>query len=59
MAIPQDPFMLVSMLNMKLRDGNYEDLSDLLATLDLDEDEVLRKLSEVGFEYDKELKRFR
>ena len=59
MAIPEDPFMLLSFVNMKLRDGDYDDLSELCQALDCDETEIIRKLKEAGFEYMPEIKQFR
>lgn len=59
MNIPSDPVMLMSMLNMKLRDGDFESLEDLCLSLGLDEGELKKKLSEAGFEYVASLKQFR
>lgn len=56
---PTDPFMLLSFVNMKLRDGEYEDLADLCASLDLDEEDLKKKLAEAGFEYDPQSGSFR
>ena len=41
--IPQDPVMLLSFLNMKLRDV-YDDLDDLIEDLGLDLDEITTKM---------------
>lgn len=59
MAIPEDPFMLLSFMNMKLRDGDYDSLEDLCSSLDIDEAQVVNKLKETGFEYVPEIKQFR
>lgn len=59
MNIPSDPVMLMSMLNMKLRDGGYSSLSDLCLSLGIEEEAVLKKLSEAGFEYLPEIRQFR
>ncbi len=59
MNIPSDPVMLMSMLNMKLRDGGYESLNDLCLSLGLDEKEVVAKLAAAGFDYMPEIKQFR
>lgn len=59
MTIPKDPFMLMSMVNMKLRDGDYDSLSDLCLSLDIDEKELISKLKEAGFEYMPEIRQFR
>lgn len=49
--IPNDPFMLYSYVNMKLRD-EYPSLEEMCASMDIDEKELKAKLSAVGFEYD-------
>ncbi len=59
MNIPSDPVMLMSMLNMKLRDGGYESLNDLCLSLGLDEKEVVAKLAAAGFDYKANVKEFR
>ncbi|MDE6336123.1 MAG: DUF4250 domain-containing protein [Muribaculaceae bacterium] len=59
MNTPSDPVMLMSMLNMKLRDGDYESLSDLCLSLGLDEKSVVDKLSAAGFEYIPQIRQFR
>ena len=38
--LPQDPFMLVSAINMLLRDGEFDSLEDLCSYFDRDMDEV-------------------
>lgn len=59
MALPQDPFMLLSFINMKLRDGDYEDLKELCDSLGCEEEELKGKLRDVGFEYNPEKRQFR
>lgn len=59
MKLPEDPFMLLSLVNMKLRDGDYENLSDLCADLGCDESELMEKLKATGFEYIDSLRQFR
>lgn len=59
MAIPQDPFMLLSFINMKLRDGDYEDLESLCESLGCDKSEIISKLGEAGFAYNSNIKQFR
>lgn len=51
MMLPQDVNMLVSMLNMKLRDNDYASLEDLCADLDVDIEDINHRLSAGGFEY--------
>ena len=55
--IPQDPFMLFSFINLKLRDY-YPSLEALCDDLELDEDELTSKLGQAGFEYNSELNKF-
>ena len=55
--LPNDSIMLLSFVNMKLRDV-YASLDALCEDMDADKEEILRKLSEVGYEYDKETNRF-
>mgnify|MGYP003436449362 FL=1 len=48
--IPSDPMMLLSFLNMKLRDF-YSNLDELCNALDLDKEEIVKKMADAGFEY--------
>ena len=48
--LPQDPMMLYSAVNMKLRD-RYNSLDELCDDLGIDRRELERRLAEVGFEY--------
>ena len=59
MNIPEDPYILVSFINMKLRDRCFESLTDLCDSLDISEDEIKTKLEDAGFQYDEESKQFR
>lgn len=58
MSLPQDPFMLLSYINTQLRD-NYESLDELCASLDIDKDELIAKLSSAGFDYMEAIKQFK
>ncbi len=55
--IPQDPMILYSFINMKLRD-EFASLSELCEVLDLREDEIIDKLKSAGFEYNNEMNKF-
>ena len=55
--LPNDPIMLLSFVNMKLRD-TYASLDALCEDMDVSKAEIMEKLSMVGYEYDKELNRF-
>lgn len=59
MYIPNDPNILLSMVNMKLRDGNYDSLQDLCASSGIKEEELIDRLKAAGFEYIPEIKQFR
>lgn len=55
--IPSDPMMLLSFLNMKLRDF-YSNLDELCNALDVDKDEIVKKMAEAGFEYNENQNKF-
>ena len=55
--IPRDPAMLLSFVNMKLRDF-YGDPDEMCDDLDCDREEILRILSGYGCTYDPKLNRF-
>ncbi len=55
--IPQDPVMLLSFLNLKLRDY-YGTLDALCDDLDIDRAEIEDKLSKIDYHYDKEKNQF-
>ncbi|MDE5975397.1 MAG: DUF4250 domain-containing protein [Muribaculaceae bacterium] len=59
MKLPEDPNMLVSLINMKLRDGNYDSLSDLCLDLGIDESDLKKRLAESGFEFNDQTRQFR
>ncbi|HIU13969.1 MAG TPA: DUF4250 domain-containing protein [Candidatus Fimiplasma intestinipullorum] len=51
-SVPKDPFMLVSWLNMKLRD-QYDSLDRLCDDLDLDREAILATVASNDYYYDK------
>lgn len=55
--IPQDPIMLMSFINMKLRDL-YPSLDALCEDLEISREELEEKLGKAGFEYSEDNKRF-
>ena len=59
MSLPEDPNIIVSYINMKMRDADYESLEELCDSLGYNVDEIKEKLSKAGFEYIPELKQFR
>ena len=55
--LPKDPIMLLSMINMKLRDC-YASLDELCEDMDVSKEEIVRTLSEVGYEYSAQTNQF-
>ena len=55
--LPKDPVMLLSVINMKLRD-QYSSLDALCDDMDESKEAIVAKLAEVGYEYDLETNRF-
>ena len=57
MALPNDPIMLLSVVNLKLRDF-YTNLDALCEDLDADKADLFAKLEAVGYEYDAQRNQF-
>lgn len=57
MELPNDVAMLLSLVNMKLRD-RYSSLDELCEDLDVDRAELEKKLNDAGYEFNVELKKF-
>ncbi|MGM9935949.1 MAG: DUF4250 domain-containing protein [Candidatus Ornithomonoglobus sp.] len=57
MNLPNDPAMLLSVLNTKLRDF-YPSLDALCEDLQADKAELEKKCSVIGYEYNKERNQF-
>ncbi|MCM1253806.1 MAG: DUF4250 domain-containing protein [Clostridium sp.] len=55
--IPNDPAMLLSYVNLKLRDF-YKDLQDFCDDMDISETEITEKLASIDYYYDKEKNQF-
>ena len=55
--IPQDPVMLLSFLNLKLRDF-YGSLDALCEDLDLNLEDILEKMKQINYTYDEENNQF-
>ncbi|MBD5374982.1 MAG: DUF4250 domain-containing protein [Bacteroides sp.] len=55
--LPQDPAMLMSLINMKLRDS-YSSLDELCDDMDISREELIKRLEEAGFEYSEDNRRF-
>ena len=54
---PKDPIMLMSWVNMKLRDF-YPSLENLCDDLEIDQKWLLETLASSGFEYNEALNKF-
>ncbi len=57
MTLPEDPMMLFSIINMKLRD-NYSSLDELCDDMHIKKETLIQKLRSVGFEYSQDNNRF-
>ena len=55
--LPQDPYILLSFVNTKLRD-EYPSLSEFCAALDADEREITAALAALDYRYDPDQNRF-
>jgi len=51
MGLPNDPAMLLSFINLKLRDF-YPSLDALCEDLSASKEEIINKLSTIDYEYD-------
>ena len=51
--MPKDPVMLLSYVNLKLRDF-YTNLDALCEDIDADRDEIVEKLAGIDYHYDEE-----
>lgn len=57
MNIPNDPMMLLSYINTKLRD-DYKNLDVLCDDLNLSKEDLTAKLASIDYHYNQELNRF-
>ena len=57
MDIPKDPAMLLSFVNLKLRDY-YPSLDVMCDDLKIDKEEIISKLAAIDYEYDEKLNAF-
>ena len=55
--LPKDPVMLLSVINMKLRD-RYASLDALCEDMDVQKEDIVSALCEIGYEYNREMNRF-
>ena len=54
---PKDPMILLSWVNMKLRDF-YPSLEEMCDDLEICSEDLVKRLSEAGFEYNRNLNKF-
>lgn len=57
MSLPKDPFILMSVINMKLRDF-YESLDALCEDMGESRDDIEKVLNDAGFEYSSDTNQF-
>lgn len=57
MDLPQDPVILLSYVNTKLRD-EYDTLAALCESEDVSQEEIVKKLAQIGYVYAPENNRF-
>ena len=55
--LPNDPIMLLSFVNMKLRD-RYASLDALCEDMDADKAQVISALAQIGYEYNEGTNQF-
>ncbi|MDE6714944.1 MAG: DUF4250 domain-containing protein [Muribaculaceae bacterium] len=55
--LPKDPFMLLSFVNMKLRD-EYSSIDEMCSDMDIDKESLTNTLQAAGFTYDSALNKF-
>lgn len=57
--LPQDPAILVSSINMLLRDEEFDSLESLCINFDRELDELKSYLADAGYVYSEDQKQFR
>lgn len=55
--LPEDPVILLSYVNTKLRDF-YPSLEEMCKSMQIDSRGIIRKLQLIGYEYDRSLNQF-
>ncbi|PKM56868.1 MAG: DUF4250 domain-containing protein [Firmicutes bacterium HGW-Firmicutes-3] len=56
--LPQDPFILLSMINMKLRD-HHKSLDDYCLSENHHKDQITEALAKVNYAYDPHMNQFK
>ena len=57
MELPNNHMILLSVVNTKLRDY-YSTLDKLCDDMNINKEEIIRKLNEIDYKYDEKLNRF-
>lgn len=55
--LPQDPIILLSYINTKLRD-DYKSLDQLCDDLEVDKSQLIAQMAAIGYVYDLKLNKF-
>lgn len=58
MSLPNDPAILLSVVNTRLRD-RYEDLDTLCEETEVMREDLCRRLERIGYRYDDKTNQFR
>ena len=58
MTLPKDPNILLSMINMKLRD-KYSSFEELCEDLDIEKAEIEKTLANIGYQYSPKVNQFK
>ena len=58
MQLPKDPYILLSFINLKLRDA-YHSLDELSEGLDCSLEEIIEPLRKAGYSYDEKTNSFK
>lgn len=56
-SLPNDPMILLSAINMKLRDS-YSGLDELCEDMEVDREMIEKKLEQIDYRYDEETNQF-
>ncbi len=57
--LPSDPAILVSSVNMLLRDSEYDSLEEICNVFDRDMDDVLKTINDYGYVYSHDQRQIR
>lgn len=56
-SLPNDPMILLSVINMKLRDS-YSGLDELCEDMEVNREMIEKKLEQIDYRYDEETNQF-